>query len=423
MIRRAPKRQLSQRLALGTLLLSLTGLFSLSGCLSTPEAVAPEVPTTAPGPEWEQVIVPDDANPELDPIAPPIVEVEAEPIEISFTLVGDMTYGSNGKVSDSQVASILEGVRAELVGADITMGNLETALGTGPTTKCGGISANCADFQAPPYAAKVMADAGFDVVSAANNHSNDAGPRGVASTDEALTGAGIVWTGRRDQITYLEREGVTVGFLGFAPYDSVANALDMPKVLEMVREAATNADLVVVMPHLGAEGEDKMHVRPGVETAYGENRGDSMAFARAVIDAGADLVVISGPHVLRGMEWYNGRLIAYSMGNFSGYNTLSMSGKRGISGILNVTLTQDGEFVGGNLVPLAISSVGIPAVDSQGRGIKMVQSLSKEDFGVGGISMTDDGHILPPTVEQGATQISVLDPIMELWNYPPKSGS
>ena len=79
--------------------------------------------------------------------------------------------------------------------------------------------------------------------------------------------------------------------------------------------------------HAGAEGSDRAHVEPGPETYLGEPRGDSVAFTHAVVDAGADLVVGSGPHVLRGLEWYRGRLIAYSLGNASGYRTLSTAGR------------------------------------------------------------------------------------------------
>src|SRR4029079_4437742 len=92
------------------------------------------------------------------------------------------------------------------------------------------------------------------------------------------------------------------------------------------RKADRWADLVVVTMHAGAEGSDHQHVRPGNECFLGENRGNSVAFAHSVVRAGADLVVGTGPHVLRGMEWYRGRLIAYSLGNFAGYDVFSLGG-------------------------------------------------------------------------------------------------
>ena len=96
------------------------------------------------------------------------------------------------------------------------------------------------------------------------------------------------------------------------------------------------------MFHAGAEGADKTRVPGGREHAFGEDRGDSRHFARAAIDAGADLVVGSGPHVVRGLELYRGRLIAYSLGNLTGYRNFSTAGTSGLSGLLRVTLDADG---------------------------------------------------------------------------------
>ena len=86
--------------------------------------------------------------------------------------------------------------------------------------------------------------------------------------------------------------------------------------------------------HAGAEGSAATHVPHGTETFLGENRGDSRRFAHAVVDAGADLVVGSGPHVIRGMERYHGRLIAYSLGNFAGYKNFGTGGTLSLSAIL-----------------------------------------------------------------------------------------
>ncbi len=98
----------------------------------------------------------------------------------------------------------------------------------------------------------------------------------------------------------------------------------------------------------GAEGSDETHVKPGHEIFLGEDRGDLIEFSHAVIDAGADVVFGHGPHIMRGMEFYKGRLIAYSLGNFCGYRVLSTAGFLGVGGVLKVTLTKDGTWVGGD---------------------------------------------------------------------------
>ena len=98
----------------------------------------------------------------------------------------------------------------------------------------------------------------------------------------------------------------------------------------------------MVAIHAGAEGSDQIHVPHGAEYFLGENRGNSRAFTHAAIDAGADLVVGSGPHVIRGVEWYHHRLIAYSTGNFAGYHNFSLGGTLSLSAIFRVTLKPDG---------------------------------------------------------------------------------
>lgn len=89
-----------------------------------------------------------------------------------------------------------------------------------------------------------------------------------------------------------------------------------------------------------------------------------------MIDAGADLVVGHGPHVLRGMEFYKGRLIAYSLGNFAGGgNSLNSSGRLGWGGVLKVSLAADGSFVDGEFTSTVMNGAGRPAIDSQHRGL------------------------------------------------------
>ena len=104
---------------------------------------------------------------------------------------------------------------------------------------------------------------------------------------------------------------------------------------------------MVVIIHAGAEGANALHVPPGAETYLGEDRGDARAFAHGVIDAGASVVFGSGPHVIRGVERYHNRLIAYSTGNFVGYHTLGGGGVLSESAIMRVTLGPKGAVFGG----------------------------------------------------------------------------
>ena len=199
----------------------------------------------------------------------------------------------------------------------------------------------------------------------ANNHALDFGESGQAETIAALKRAGLRFTGRPGEIAVVERGGTKVAFVGFAPYPWAQSLLDIEQAVELVQKADRKADLVVVTMHAGAEGSDQQHVRPGPEWFLGEPRGNVVAFSHAVVRAGADLVVGHGPHVLRGIEWYRGRVIAYSLGNFLGNGTLNVSGVSGQTAVLRATLRRDGSWAEGKLVPVQLTAGGLPRVDSE----------------------------------------------------------
>jgi hypothetical protein len=240
-----------------------------------------------------------------------------------------------------------------------------------------------------------MTAAGFDVMNLANNHADDFGPAGQRSTERALKAAGLRWAGRPGQITIMRRNGLRIALLGFAPY-RWAPRLEQVRVAQaLVRRAAAQADLVVVAMHAGAEGSGAMHVPHGTETFLGENRGDSRRFAHAVVNAGADLVVGSGPHVIRGVERYHGRLIAYSTGNFVGYKNFGTGGTLSLSAILRVRLRGDGAFAGGTWVSLRLDGSALPHPDPTHASAHLAAQLSREDFGSAAAEIAPDGTIRP----------------------------
>jgi poly-gamma-glutamate capsule biosynthesis protein CapA/YwtB (metallophosphatase superfamily) len=126
-----------------------------------------------------------------------------------------------------------------------------------------------------------------------------------------------------------------------------------------------------------------------------------MAFARAVIDAGADLVVGHGPHVLRGLEFHQGRLIAYSLGNFAGAGVLGADGTLGLGAVLRVTLAADGGFVAGQLVATHMYDGGLPDVDSRRRGLDLVRDVTARDFPDTGARFGADGEIIAASAGGG----------------------
>lgn len=322
------------------------------------------------------------------------------PASGTFTLsaVGDTIVAAAPNVPPNSGKGFFANVHSSLT-ADLQMGNLEEPItnDTG-TTKCSAatLGKTCHAFRAPPAYVQAFTEAGFSLMNLANNHALDFGQAGHEQTEQSLTDAGIKYTGPPDMITTITVKGVKAAVLGFAPYAWANSLTDIPGAASLVKKAQQQADVVIVQAHVGAEGADKTHVRPGTEYYLGENRGDPIAFGHAVVDAGADLVIMHGPHVMRGMEFYKGHLIAYSLGNFAGYHALSTGGVLGISGVLRVTLDASGHFVAGKLVATQMVSPGVPRMDPNHRAWSQVRSLSRGDFPSTGAQIGTDGTITPP---------------------------
>ncbi len=300
-------------------------------------------------------------------------------IEIGW--VGDMTPGSKYGLPPNSGRALFSGVRKHLQAPDLMIANLEGTYSSGGPSKCDGASSNlCFAFQAPPTYARALPWAGIDLVSVANNHSYDYFARGLSQTTASLRGAGVKYAGLPGKITYADVEGVRVGVVAFSPYSWNPNVNDIPGAVKLVKRAAARADVVVVLMHVGAEGADKIHTPKGAEVAFGEQRGNPRAFSHAVVDAGADLVLGSGPHVIRGIERYKNRLIAYSLGNFGGWGNFGLGGNLSLSGLLTVRIDEEGRVQGGRWLSLLLVSPGVPKVDSSHTAARLVRRLSAEDF-------------------------------------------
>jgi hypothetical protein len=309
---------------------------------------------------------------------------------------GDTVLGSSYALPPAEGRTMLANVAPLFRAADIGWVNLEEALANGTSSKCAGSTPGaCFAFGAPPAYARALPASGIRIVNLANNHADDYGAAGQASTLAALRSVHVAWDGKPGQIRLLTRRGLRIAFLGFAPYKWASRLDNIPAAVKLVRKAAA-ADLVVVAIHAGAEGSTATHVPQGTETFLGENRGASRAFAHAVIDAGADLVVGSGPHVIRGVQWYHGRLIAYSLGNLAGWRTFAMGGTLSDSAIITVTLRADGTVASGKWTSLSLESPGTPVLDPAQSSLRLVAQLSREDFGASAARFAPDGTIRIP---------------------------
>jgi poly-gamma-glutamate capsule biosynthesis protein CapA/YwtB (metallophosphatase superfamily) len=313
---------------------------------------------------------------------------------VTFAAVGDTMLGNYPQLP-ADPRFYLDPVKKQLSG-DVVFGNLEgTLTDVAYSPKCGGASGgSCYAFRTPPSYAKDLAAAGFTVMNDANNHSSDFGPAGLDQTIAALHGAGIAQTGLPGEITVRRAGGEKVAFVGFAPYALTANLLDLPAARKLIRRAARRAKIVVVAIHAGAEGTGAQHVTGSEEHYLGEDRGNARRFARMAVRSGADLVLGSGPHVLRGMEIYRGRLIAYSLGNFCGFHNFDTSGVLGASAILHVALAPDGAFRSGRVASVRLVGAGRPVPDPSGEGARLIRRLSREDLDKGAVRIGGNGRIL-----------------------------
>jgi poly-gamma-glutamate capsule biosynthesis protein CapA/YwtB (metallophosphatase superfamily) len=302
--------------------------------------------------------------------------------------VGDIQMGrawpkDRIRLAPDGARDLFAGVKAVLADADLTLGNLETVLADeGESHKCKKLSNRCFAFRVPTAYAAVLRDAGFDALSIANNHAGDFGPQGRRTTMAALDGVGIRHSGPVGDLASLEAKGRRVAMAGFSFGDGVYRIQEIEAGRKLVRDLAARHDQVVVFFHGGAEGRGAEHVRPGVERFLGEDRGDSRAFARAMVDAGADLILGAGPHTLRAMEIYRGRLIAYSLGNFSSWDTFDLSGGGGISCVLKLALAPNGVVIEADVAPVLLEPPGRPVPDPKRRAIERIRTLSHEDFGI-----------------------------------------
>ncbi|MEA5594219.1 CapA family protein [Rivularia sp. UHCC 0363] len=316
---------------------------------------------------------------------------------IIIQAVGDVIPGTNypnQRLPADSNQLIPKSVRAYLSRADLLFGNFETSLTNYPYSAKDISRGQVFAFRSPPQYAKLFADVGFDVFNVANNHANDFGAVGFKDTTKNLKNAGIETVGHKNKILFLNKNNNKIAMIGFAPYDFFNSIHDLKTAASLVRKAREQADIVIISMHAGAEGTSALHTKNKTEYFYGENRGNSIKFARKMIDEGADLVLGHGPHVPRAMEMYKGKLIAYSLGNFLGYRTLATAAQTGYSMILEVEMSPQGSLEKAKIIPVRMNKQGIPYIDQNFNTVRLVRYLNKHDFPDSSVEINQNGELL-----------------------------
>lgn len=320
---------------------------------------------------------------------------------LSIVAVGDIMMGSHGPrgiLPPDDGRNLLAGILSSLRGGDITFGNLEgPLLDGGGEGKCREVKSPwCFEFKMPTRYGLYLKQAGFSALSVANNHTLDYGMEGIKSTLETFAGLGIQAAGGQAlaEWTIKEKKIALVGFSHrSSPYSWSLLEIDQAK--EMVGKLKESHDLVIVSFHGGGEGRNALQVVNENEIFLGEDRGNVMLFSRSVIDSGADLVLGHGPHVLRALEIYKKKLIAYSLGNFLTYGLFNLKGPNGISAILKVKMDlNNGDFLEGRLIPLKLEKGGIPVVDPDREGIQLLKELNQRNKDIFQVRISEEGEIL-----------------------------
>ena len=295
--------------------------------------------------------------------------------EVSLVAVGDISF-SRGvermvkKQKDLNYPFLK--IRDYLKSADLVFGNLETPITEGPE-----IPDFEMVFRSNPGTEQTLKQAGFSVLSLANNHTPNFGEQGLKDTFNYLAEVGIKFVGagnneqEANQPVYIETKGIKFAFLAYNDTDIVPASYEATnshagtafmrteRMTQAVKEAKQKTDFVIVSMHSGIEYTDKLN--------------DSQVnFAHAAIDAGADLIIGHHPHVVQTVEKYKGKYIFYSLGNFVFDQPQSQETKEGLA--IKVYFAKDG-INKISLLPVVMENLVQPRMTNQSEAEKILQRL------------------------------------------------
>ena len=316
---------------------------------------------------------------------------------LTIAMTGDIMMGTTFPsimLPANDGAHLFDDAKPILQRADLAVGNLEgTLCDGGQSTK--GTGPNSYAFRTPTSYAPLLKEAGYDYLSMANNHANDFGPEGISSTEQQLELLDIKYSGiaGRVESAVINRHGLRIGLCAFGHNSYTLKHTDLETVGRIVDQLVSETDVVIVSFHGGAEGRTKSHLPEGTETFLGENRGSLRELAHFCIDHGADVVYGHGPHVVRAVEVYNGRFIAYSLGNFCTPYGMSLTDISGYSPIVEIKIDRQGAFINGKIHSMKQARGVGPRHDFTHQAARQMKSLSEADLPNSQASLDNQGNI------------------------------
>jgi len=331
---------------------------------------------------------------ETESVSETEIETEPEPVisTVTITATGDCTLGvtqqhgysgSFHEYYDSYGETYFFANYKEVFeNDDITLINLECVL-TDSTNRV----EKAFNLKGKPEYTGIMTSSSIEACSLGNNHTRDYGEESLADTKEVLDAAGIIYAYNDIVSYYTTDEGIVVGIVSSSVLSS-SKANEDYLVNGVATAKAYGVDLVVACCHWGIEGDH-------YPTDYQQNLGHKL------IDAGADLVVGNHPHVLQGVEEYNGKIICYSLGNFS------FGGNRNPADKNTAVYQQTFTFVDGvlqsditaKIIPSRISGHDSyndfqPMIATGDRATSILNKMNQYSSPYSGVSFAQDGTLL-----------------------------
>ncbi|MEO0271022.1 MAG: CapA family protein [candidate division WOR-3 bacterium] len=294
---------------------------------------------------------------------------------LTIALMGDLVLGNvlKDRIPPDSGFILFKKVKNFIEESDLSFANFEGVFNIDVTDRNKEYR-----FLFPLSSLRGLKKSGIKGFSIANNHIYDGGEKAARKTYEILKKEGFIVSGLKGTFDTFRIKNLKVGFIAYSVYDYTNNLL-REEDLKLLEVLAKKTDILIVSIHAGAEGDSAMHVKDKFEYFYGEKRGNVKKLARYLVDIGSDIVFGHGPHVIRGIEIYKERIIAYSLSNFACFWGLNLFYPRNISFILKVKVNSVGEFIEGEIVPLILNPPGIPEYDEKERALKILEKLIKED--------------------------------------------